>query len=65
VNGIPARLIIVDDESAQLQALCDTLSLEGYFTRGFGSAGNALKYNAKRAQPQIQVSGRTEQAEAA
>jgi hypothetical protein len=42
VNGTLARLIIVDDESAQLQALCDTLSLEGYVTRGFGSARQAL-----------------------
>jgi two-component system, sensor histidine kinase and response regulator len=42
VNGTPARLIIVDDESAQLQALCDTLSLEGYVTQGFASARQAL-----------------------
>ena len=37
-----ARLLIVDDESAQMRALCDTLSVEGYFTRGFSSAQEAL-----------------------
>ena len=36
------RLLIVDDEVAQLQALCDTLSLEGYQTQGFSSATAAL-----------------------
>jgi hypothetical protein len=38
----PARLLIVDDEPAQLRALCDTLDLEGYATRGFSSARQAL-----------------------
>jgi hypothetical protein len=38
----PARLLIVDDELAQLRALCDTLELEGYATRGFNSAEHAL-----------------------
>jgi signal transduction histidine kinase len=42
VNSAAARLIIVDDEPAQLRALCDTLGLEGYVTRGFGSARQAL-----------------------
>jgi two-component system sensor histidine kinase/response regulator len=37
-----ARLLIVDDESAQMKALCDTLKLEGYSTRGFSSAREAL-----------------------
>lgn len=37
-----ARLLIVDDETAQLRALCDTLRLEGYVTRGFGSGQEAL-----------------------
>jgi two-component system sensor histidine kinase/response regulator len=37
-----ARLLIVDDESAQMRALCDTLGLEGYATRGFSSAQQAL-----------------------
>jgi two-component system sensor histidine kinase/response regulator len=37
-----ARLLIVDDESAQMRALCDTLGLEGYATHGFSSAKQAL-----------------------
>jgi two-component system sensor histidine kinase/response regulator len=37
-----ARLLIVDDEVAQLRALCDTLSQEGYATTGFASAKEAL-----------------------
>ena len=37
-----ARLLIVDDEAAQLRALCDTLQLEGYVTQGFGSGQEAL-----------------------
>jgi signal transduction histidine kinase len=37
-----ARLLIVDDESAQMRALCDTLSVEGYITHGFSSAQKAL-----------------------
>ena len=36
------RLLIVDDETAQMRALCDTLSVEGYVTRGFSSAQEAL-----------------------
>jgi signal transduction histidine kinase len=36
------HLLIVDDEAAQLQALCDTLSQEGFTTTGFGSAAQAL-----------------------
>ncbi|HEY2781150.1 MAG TPA: response regulator [Steroidobacteraceae bacterium] len=38
-----ARLLIVDDEAAQLRALCDTLRLEGYVTEGFGSGRQALE----------------------
>jgi two-component system sensor histidine kinase/response regulator len=38
-----ARLLIVDDETAQMRALCDTLSLEGYATQGFSSAQRALE----------------------
>lgn len=38
-----ARLIIVDDEGAQMKALCRTLEVEGYHTTGFTSAGEALK----------------------
>ena len=37
-----ARLLIVDDEPAQLRALCDTLKLEGYAIQGFSSAQQAL-----------------------
>jgi two-component system, sensor histidine kinase and response regulator len=37
-----ARLLIVDDEAAQLRALCDTLQLEGYVTQGFASGQQAL-----------------------
>ena len=36
------RLLIVDDESAQLRALCDTLGNEGYATQGFDSPQAAL-----------------------
>jgi len=38
-----ARLLIVDDEVAQMRALCDTLGLEGYVIQGFSSAQLALK----------------------
>jgi DNA-binding NtrC family response regulator len=38
----PPRLIIVDDELPLMQALCDTLALEGYVVRGFGSPREAL-----------------------
>lgn len=37
-----ARLLIVDDEAAQLHALCDILRQEGYFTRGFADGREAL-----------------------
>ena len=43
MTGFAARLLIVDDESAQMRALCDTLVLEGYATHGFNSAQQALK----------------------
>jgi signal transduction histidine kinase len=42
VTRAAARLLIVDDESAQMRALCDTLILEGYVTHGFSSAQQAL-----------------------
>jgi two-component system sensor histidine kinase/response regulator len=42
VTRAAARLLIVDDESAQMRALCDTLGLEGYATHGFSSARQAL-----------------------
>jgi signal transduction histidine kinase len=43
MSAVPlGRLLIVDDESAQMRALCDTLELEGYATRGFDSPRRAL-----------------------
>jgi signal transduction histidine kinase len=36
------HLLIVDDEVAQLKALCETLGLEGYATEGFASPKAAL-----------------------
>ena len=42
MNRAAARLLIVDDESAQMRALCDTLVMEGYATHGFSSARKAL-----------------------
>src|SRR5690349_379898 len=38
-----ARLLIVDDEAAQMKALCHTLEDEGYATTGFTVASEALK----------------------
>lgn len=37
-----ARILIVDDEVAQMRALCDTLEFQGYATTGFASAHAAL-----------------------
>jgi two-component system sensor histidine kinase/response regulator len=37
-----ARLLIVDDEEAQMKALCNTLREKGYATSGFTSAAAAL-----------------------
>jgi signal transduction histidine kinase/FixJ family two-component response regulator len=45
----PARLLIVDDESAHMRALCDILQQEGYVTRGFISGAEAVK--ALRQEP--------------
>lgn len=39
----PGRLMIVDDETAQMRALCETLTLEGYVTSGFDSPLAALE----------------------
>ena len=44
-----ARLLIVDDEAAQLRALCDILGQEGYLTRGYTDGREALA--ALRAEP--------------
>lgn len=38
-----ARLLVVDDETAQMNALCETLAKEGYVTTGFTSARLALE----------------------
>jgi len=38
-----ARILIVDDESAQMKALCNTLNDRGYETTGFASARAALE----------------------
>jgi len=43
MSAVVARLLIVDDEAAQMRALCDTLGLEGYATQGFSSAQRALE----------------------
>ena len=40
---IGARLLIVDDEQAQMKAMCSTLELEGYVAQGFTSAKQALQ----------------------
>ena len=37
-----ARILIIDDEVAQMRALCDTLEFQGYATTGFASARAAL-----------------------
>lgn len=44
-----ARIIIVDDEAAQMRALCDTLQDQGYYTFGFTNGEEALAalHNAK------------------
>lgn len=44
-----ANLLVVDDETAQMTALCKTLELENYKTIGFSSATQALA--ALREQP--------------
>ena len=41
-GAAPAKLLIVDDEVAQMRALCDTLEPQGYSTRGCTSAREAL-----------------------
>jgi signal transduction histidine kinase/FixJ family two-component response regulator len=43
-----ARLLIVDDESALMTALCNTLEIEGYATTGFTSARQALETMRER-----------------
>jgi len=41
-DATPVRILIVDDEVAQMKALCHTLSDQGYVTSGFSSAKTAL-----------------------
>lgn len=43
-----ARLLIVDDETAQMRALCDTLGHEGFATEGASSAAQALEILARQ-----------------
>ncbi len=44
MNPLPlARILIVDDEAASMQALCDTLRDQGYQTTGFASGEQALR----------------------
>ena len=38
-----ARLLVVDDEAAQMKALCNTLEIEGYRTTGYSSPREALR----------------------
>ena len=42
MSQVTARLLVVDDEGAQMRALTDTLGLEGYTIEGFTSAREAL-----------------------
>jgi signal transduction histidine kinase len=42
MSAVPVRLLVVDDEVAQMQALCNTLAIEGYTATGFASAQRAL-----------------------
>src|SRR5580692_10958171 len=39
-----ARLMVVDDETAHMRALCDTLGFEGYQVTGYPSANEALRH---------------------
>ena len=42
MSGAPTTLLIVDDESRNVRALCDTLTLEGFRCHGCTSAAEAL-----------------------
>lgn len=42
MNAQPVKLLIVDDEVAQMTALCNTLEDEGYVTVGFSTGRSAL-----------------------
>ena len=41
-SALPPRILIVDDEAAQVQALCDILGQQGYEAKGFSSGARAL-----------------------
>ncbi len=43
------RLLIVDDEAAQMRALCDTLGFEGYTTKRLRLAQRGAGRAARRA----------------
>ncbi|MCD6059696.1 MAG: multi-sensor hybrid histidine kinase [Moraxellaceae bacterium] len=40
--ALPVRILVVDDEAAQMHALCDTLQDQGFAATGFTDAGAAL-----------------------
>jgi signal transduction histidine kinase len=42
VEATNGRILVVDDEAAQMKALCNTLRDQGYLTSGFTSARDAL-----------------------
>jgi signal transduction histidine kinase len=42
-NSSIARILVVDDEAAQVRALCRTLKAQGYATTGFESSSQALQ----------------------
>jgi signal transduction histidine kinase len=42
-SSTPIRILVVDDEAAQMRALCDTLSDHGYQMTGFADASAALE----------------------
>jgi hypothetical protein len=41
-DALSSRILIVDDETAHMKALCDTLRGQGYQTTGFAAPGLAL-----------------------
>lgn len=43
ISSAPARILIVDDEEAQMRALCDTLSDHDYVTVGFNNGKAAIE----------------------
>jgi two-component system sensor histidine kinase/response regulator len=46
--GKDVRILIVDDETAQMRALCDTLAQEGFSTHGVSSGPQALDSLSQR-----------------